>query len=95
MRVKKIAVVLRKDGFFHHDGRLIKAIYPNEGYGVMVFLESSPIDKYFEAHVWVPAAQELQLILEALNESDELTHELLGHGWASGPRPFQKLEDFM
>ena len=94
MRVKKIAVVLRKDGFFHYDGRLIKAIYPNEGYGVMVFLESSPIDKDFEASVWVPTAQELQLILEALDESDELTHELLGHGW-NGKRPFWKLEDFM
>jgi len=94
MRVKKIAVVLRKDGFFHYDGRLIKAVYPNEGYGVMIFLESSPIDKDFEAYVWVPTAQELQLILEALDESDELTHELLGHGW-NGKRPFWKLHDFM
>jgi len=94
MRVKKIAVVLRKDGFFHYDSRLIKAIYPNEGYGVMVFLESSPIDKDFEASVWVPTAQELQLILEALDESDELTYELLGHGW-NGRRPFWKLHDFM
>ena len=94
MRVKKIAVVLRKDGFFHYDGRLIKAIYPNEGYGVMVFLEASPIDKDFEACVWVPTAQELQLKLEGLDESDELTYELLGHGW-NGKRPFWKLHDFM
>jgi hypothetical protein len=36
----------------------------------------------------------LQLILEALDESDELTHELLGHGW-NGKRPFWKLQDFM
>jgi hypothetical protein len=94
MRVKKIAVVLRKDGFFHYDGRLIKAIYPNEGYGVMIFLESSPIDTDFEVSVWVPTAQELQLILEALDESDKLTYELLGHGW-NGKRPFWKLEDFI
>ncbi len=94
MRVKKIAVILRKDGFFHYDSRLIKATYPNQGYGVMVFLEPSPIDKDFEACVWVPTAQELQQIQEALDESDDLTHELIGHGW-NGKRPFWKLEDFM
>ena len=94
MRVKKIAVVLRKDGFFHYNDRLIKALYPNEGYGVMVFLEPSLIDKDFEAYVWVPTVQELQHILEALDESDELTYELLGHGW-NGRRPFWKLHDFM
>lgn len=85
---------MRKDGFFHYENRLIKAVYPQEGYGVMVFLEPSQIDKDFEAFVWVPTVEELQQIKEALDKSDNLTHQLLGHGWA-GKRPFWKLEDFM
>ena len=94
MRLKKVAIVLRKDGFFHYEGRQIKAVYPNQGYGVMVFLEPSPIDKDFEANVWVPSAKELEQIQRALDKSDELTHDLLGRGWG-GARPFYKLEDFM
>lgn len=94
MKVREIAIVLRKDGFFHFNGHKIKAVYPGEGYGVMVFLESSEIDKDFEAYVWVPSAEELDQIKRALDKSDDLTHELLGRGW-NGPRPFWKLEDFM
>lgn len=94
MRIREIAIVLRKDGFFHWNGQKIKAVYPGEGYGVMVFLEASQIDKDFEAYVWVPSAEELEEINKKLSKSDELTHELLGRGWA-GKRPFWKLEDFM
>lgn len=94
MRIMEIAVILRKDGFFHWNGRLIKAVYPGEGYGVMVFLVPSPIDKDFEACVWVPSVKELEAIQKALDESDGLTHNLLGHGW-NGKRPYWKLVDFM
>ena len=94
MKLRDIAVVLRKDGFFHYDGILVKAIYPKSGYVVMVFLDPSPIDKDFEAYVWVPSVEELEAIQRALDKSDDLTHSLLGHGW-NGKRPFWKLEDFM
>jgi len=94
MRIIEIAIIPRKDGFFHWNGKLIKAVYPNEGYGVMVFLESSPIDKDFEVSVWVPSVEELGDIQRALDRSDKLTHELLGHGW-NGKRPYWRLEDFM
>ncbi len=94
MRVKKIAVVLRKNGFFHLENRKIKALYPKDGYGVLVFLENSPIDKDFEACVWVPTAEDLERIRAALDKSDDLTHKMLGHGW-SGKRPYWKLQDFM
>ena len=94
MRIKKIGLILRKDGFFHYEGREIKAVYPEQGYGVMVFLEPSQIDKDFDANVWVPSAKELDQIRKALDKSDELTHELLGRGWG-GARPYYKLEDFM
>jgi len=94
MRIKKIAVVLRKDGFFHWNGQLVKAVYPGEGYAVMVELEPSPIDKDFETLIWVPSADELERIRRELDKSDRLTHDLLGHGW-NGKRPFWKLHEFM
>ena len=94
MRLREIDIVLRKNGFFHWNGQRIKAVYPREGYVVMVFLDPSPIDKDFEAHVWVPSAEEIEEILRKMDKSDKLTHDLLGHGW-NGKRPFWKLEDFM
>jgi len=94
VRIREVAIILRKDGFFHHGGKQIKAVYPENGYGVMVFLENSPIDKDFEANVWVPSVEDLEKIRAALDKSDNLTHDLLGHGW-NGKRPFHKLEDFM
>ena len=94
MRVKEILVVLRKDGFFHYNGRRIQAVRPGSGYGVMVILEPSQIDQDFGVQVWVPSQDELERIQAALEKSDKLTHDLLGRGWA-GIRPFWKLEDFM
>jgi hypothetical protein len=94
MRIRKITIVLRKDGFFHWSGRLIKAVYPREGYVVMVFLEPSPIDDDFATYIWVPSVEELREIKRKLDKSDDLTHNLLGHGWG-GKRPFWKLYEFM
>jgi len=95
LRIKRIEVVLRKDGFFHlSDGRKIPAIRNGNGYGVMVFLESSPIDKDFSELVWVPSDKEAKDILRLMDESDKHTHKMLGHGWA-GKRPFWMLQDFM
>lgn len=94
MRIREVAIVLRKDGFFHLQNRKVKAVYPKDGYGVMIFLEPSPIDKDFEAYVWVPSMEDLEKIKAALDKSDDLTHELLGRGW-NGARPFWKLQDFM
>ena len=53
MKVKKIVIILREDGFFHHENQKIKAYYPGKGYVVTVFLESSPIDEDFQKYVWV------------------------------------------
>ena len=94
MRLRRVAIVLRKDGFFHYEDRKVRAVYPKNGYVVMVFLESSPIDKDFATYIWVPSEDELRQIREALDRSDDMTHRLLGHGWA-GKRPFYKLHDFM
>jgi len=94
VRVKRILVVLRKDGFFHHGNRRIPAVRPGEGWGVMVELEPSDIDQDFGFPVWVPSQDEIDEILRALKKSDELTHELRGRGWA-GRRPYWRVEDFM
>ena len=94
MRVKKIALILRKGGSFHHEGQKIEAVRPGDGYAVMVFLEPSQIDEDFGYPVWVPSAEELEQIKKALDKSDELTHKLLGHGW-TGKRTFFKLHEFM
>jgi len=94
MRPKEIVIILRKDGYFHYKGRKIKAVRPGNGYGVLVALEPSPIDKDFEAYVWFPSVEELSQIMRALDSSDELTYKLLGRGW-DGKRPFRKLHEFM
>lgn len=95
MRVKRIAIVLRKDGFFHLEDRKVKAVYAREGYGVMVFLDRSPIDEDFNAMVWVPSNDELQEILEKMKESDELTWKLRGgRGWF-GNHPYFKMHEWV
>jgi len=94
VRVKRILIVLRKDGFFHHGDRRIPAVRPGQGYGVMVLLEPSQIDTDFGTYIWVPSQDEIEQIQRALKKSDELTHELRGRGWA-GRRPYWRVEDFM
>jgi len=96
MRVQKIAVVLRKEGFFHVGERKIKAVYPREGYVVMVFLEPSPIDEDFGFPVLVLSCKELEELEKKMKESDELTYKLRGEkGWLHGARPFFKVHEFM
>jgi len=94
VRVKRILIVLRKDGFFYYEGQRIPAVRPGQGYGVMVLLEPSQIDTDFGTYIWVPSQDEIEQILRALKKSDELTHELKGRGWA-GRRPYWRVEDFM
>jgi hypothetical protein len=95
MKVKSIEVVLRKGGYFHRNGDKIKAVYPREGYAVMVFLESSPIDVDFKEPVLVLSCEEFEEIGRKLKESDEKTWKLRGKGWTNGPRPFVKVHEFM
>lgn len=95
MRVKRMDVIRRKDGFFHKvNGVKVKAVYPKQGYVVMVVFENSPIDQDFEENIWVPSINDLKRIANLMDESDRLTFELLGHGW-DGERPFHKLEEFI
>jgi len=88
MRIREVAVILRKNGAFHLPDREVKSYYPNAGYAVLVFLEGSPIDEDFGTFVWVPSTEDLKKIQAALDESDTLTFALLGHGWSNGPRPY-------
>jgi len=67
---------------------------PN-GWAVGVIMEPSPIDMAAGAPLWFPKAWQLEELLKALQRSDILTHELLGHGWLKGPRPYIRLEDFI
>jgi len=107
MKVKKIVHVLRQGGYFYYNGQKIKAHHHGDGYGVDMILEVSPLDVDFglppelyealqgvEFHLFINY-EEYEDIGRKLKESDELTYQLLGHGWASGPRPYQKLHEFM
>jgi len=60
----------------------------------MVLMEPSQIDQDFGAYIWVPSQFEIEEIQKALDQSDKLTHKLLGRGWG-GLRPYYRLEDFM
>ena len=109
MRVRGISLVLRKDGFFElDDGRRIPAVHPGNGYGVVMVCKPSQLDvdfglpdivykilKEYNVVFYVfLEADHLEELQHKFKKSDELTHDLLGHGWA-GRRPFWKLEDFM
>ena len=67
---------------------------PN-GWAVGVVMTSSPIDDLAGVSLWFPKAWQLEMILDALDRSDELTHKMIGHGWFRGPRPYIRLEDFI
>jgi hypothetical protein len=96
MKVKSIEVVLRKDGFFYHNGKKIPACYPGNGHVVMLFQEPSQIDVDFKEPVLVLSCEEFEEIGRKLKESDEKTWQLRGgKGWTHGKRPFVKLHEFM
>lgn len=96
MKVKSIELVLRKDGFFYHNGEKIKAVYPREGYAVMLFLEPSQIDVDFGVPVVVLTCAQLEELQHKMKESDEKTWRLRGgKGWTNGPRPYTKLHEWI
>jgi hypothetical protein len=95
MQVKRMDLVKRQGGYFHKwNGEKVKAVYPKQGYCVMVFFEESLIDTDFKEFVWCPSAQELRRLADLLDESDKLTYDMLGHGWA-GERPYMRLEELL
>ena len=67
---------------------------PVDGYGVALILESSPADQDFGVPILFLSEDQANVIREAFEKSDKLTHELLGRGW-TGKRQFLKVEDFM
>ena len=109
MRLRAIVLILRKDGLFHLDetrivksfdgwngfgNRKVKAVYPRAGYGVALILKPSRVDEDFGVPTLFLTQEQLEIICEAMRESDELTHRLLGRGWA-GKRPYYKLWEMM
>ena len=67
---------------------------PVDGYGVALILESSPADQDFGVPILFLSEDEVRVIREAFEESDELTEKLLDRGWL-GKRPYQRLHHFM
>jgi len=95
LKVKRIDIIKREDGFFHPENKpKIRAYKHGEGYGVMVFFEQSPIDSDFGEFVWCPSAAELKRIENMMHETDHMTFKMHGHGW-EGVRPFHMLEEFV
>lgn len=101
MQISSVEFTKRFDGFHYFRDRKIQAVRVGNGFGALVTFEMSQIDHDFkealhsnEVGVWVPSAEELEQIKQALDKSDRLTHDLLGRGW-NGKRPYWKLEDFM
>jgi len=110
MRLQAIVLIPRRDGVLRLSEALnvialegwkgfkVNAVpsvrsSPN-GWAVGVVMEHSPIDKAAAADLWFPKAWELEEILKAMQRSDELTHQLLGHGWLKGPRPYIPWEEY-
>jgi len=93
------AIIHRNKGFRGFTLDQVPAYYrknnPVDGYAVALILAPSPADQDFKVPILFMSERELQIIREALDKSDELTHKLLNRGWTEGPRPFVKVEDFM
>jgi len=111
LRLKAIVLIPRRDGilrlseaekiivFGDWEGFRVDSVpsvrsAPN-GWAVGVVMRRSPIDDLIGAFLWFPKACDIDLITEAMNRSDRLTHDMLGHGWSRGPRPYIRLEDFI
>ena len=67
---------------------------PN-GWAVGIVFSPSPIDDLVGCNLWFPSAFQLEMIQDALDRSDQLTHDMIGRGWFRGPRPYIRLEDFI
>jgi len=93
------AIIYRSyGGFSGFPAAFVPAYYrkdaPIDGYGVALILEPSPADQDFGVSILFLSEDEVGVIREAFEKSDELTEKLLGRGWA-GKRPYQKLHHFM
>jgi len=99
MKIKEIVLVLRKDGVFHFQNRLIPSVRPGSGFAVGLLLEASEVDKDFnlapgEGLLFI-SAKDIKEIMEALDKSDKLTFEMLKAPWG-GERPRKlKVTDFI
>lgn len=89
LRIKKIVLIPRYNGFFYYNGKKIRAIKNGNGVGVALILEKSPVDEDFGENILFLSESERQEISDKFNESDELTVEMVKHGWNYGLRPFQ------
>jgi hypothetical protein len=110
MHVKRIDIVKRQNGYFHLTDRKVKSYRKGDGYGVDVVFEASPLDCDLgnlpqetlsilnatnqEFHFFI-TAKDLKRIELLMDKSDNLTFQLLGHGWDHPERPFHKLEEFV
>ena len=93
------AIIYRSyGGFSGFPNASVPAYYrkndPVDGYGVALILEPSPADQDFGVSILFLSEDEVGVIREAFEKSDELTEKLLGRGW-TGKRPYQKLHHFM
>jgi len=67
---------------------------PVDGYGVALILQASQADVDFGVPTLFLTADDVDIIKEAFDKSDKLTHDLLGRGWG-GRRPYAEIQDFM
>ena len=111
MRLKAIVLIPRRDGVLRLSEAeavialggwsgfkvdKVPSVRPTmNGYAVAVVMEHSLIDEASGCNLWFPKAWELEFLMKAMDRSDRLTHEMLGHGWLKGPRPYIRLEDFI
>ena len=111
MRLKAILLIPRRNGILRlseaekiitigswsgFKAAEVKSTRPTpDGVAVGVVMDHSPIDDLAGAFLWFPKAWQLEMILDALDRSDQLTHRMIGHGWNRGPRPYIRLEDFI
>ncbi len=102
-------IIKREGGFFHLPDRKVKAVRKGDGYGVDVVFEASSLDCDLgtlpsetlsiltataqEFHFFITASQ-LNRIEILMDKSDDLTFQMLGHGW-DGTKPYHKLEEFV
>ena len=96
LRLSEAENIIALEGWGGFKADAVPSVRPTmNGWAVAVVMEQSPIDMAAGCNLWFPKAWELEELLKALQRSDELTHQMLGHGWIKGPRPYIRLEDFI